>query len=46
MMFPFYLYVLFTIFYLLFLGGYFFFVNIFHKEMVKVPNPRQKQHQR
>ncbi|EFO89112.1 CRE-DRH-3 protein [Caenorhabditis remanei] len=35
MMFPFYLYVLFTIFYLLFLGGYFFFVNIFHKEMVK-----------
>ncbi|EFO84162.1 hypothetical protein CRE_16258 [Caenorhabditis remanei] len=29
------LFQLFTIFYLLFLGGYFFFVNIFHKEMVK-----------
>ncbi|CAI2350555.1 unnamed protein product [Caenorhabditis sp. 36 PRJEB53466] len=35
MLFPFYLYVLFTIFYLLFLGGYFFFVNIFHKNLVK-----------
>ncbi|CCD67669.1 uncharacterized protein CELE_F42A9.6 [Caenorhabditis elegans] len=34
-MLPFYLYVLFTIFYLLFLGGYFFFVNIFYKELVK-----------
>ncbi|CAI5447958.1 unnamed protein product [Caenorhabditis angaria] len=31
----FYFYVVFTIFYLLFLGGYFFFINIFNKDLVK-----------